>query len=417
MASVVAPRKRVTSSLRRAGGRGALLACALGASAAGTSGLGALLACALGASATGCREPAVPSEAPHPSSVGGATGSGARVDARGPYADSRPVPEDAGAPGATEPVDYSRMAELLAPAPPREPYAAGPEEVAPAQGRDGALGGPSAWAGPLAAGADRASVVLGAAERRELATALCEGATVTSSARGAECACPSFTPSGGSEPGMDALLITSMYGGHYTAPGRREAVVASLGCEYGASSSQTYGGFTLARWSAGDAGARGWHVVSYRSQAVDDCRPVLSGRGRSALVCHEFAGHMGLYRHQFMWLAWDEHDGVPVETGGDFLQLLTHAQGGQPDGPVYVLDIDRWALRGTAEYAAGNDSALGVDVGVKSRVDCSGPPAGCGGVDRTPFDAQLRFAFDGNTFRVTDASRSDLARVRERNRE
>jgi hypothetical protein len=242
---------------------------------------------------------------------------------------------------------------------------------------------PSAWEAAAPAGG-RGPVTIGEADRAAIARVLCEG-----SAARARCGkCPSYTEFAG-EAGD--LRVVSLHPGHFSGPGRIEAVVALEGCESGASSSFTFGGRALVRRAP-----EGWQRVHYAAGALGKCTAILSGAGRSRLVCHVDGGHMGVYPETFFLLGFDAdaRDGTVVEERDPFLELVHH----QPAEPPTDFQVVRHTLRGKARYEAGDDKALGFEATVRVRVP--------------PWEARLRYRLEGSAFVIEPGSRAAHDRLR-----
>jgi hypothetical protein len=264
---------------------------------------------------------------------------------------------------------------------------------------------PSAWAN-AGGGHARAVTALGAADRALIARALCGSSPVTSDRSGFRCKCPSEAELDGGE-----LELLAQYPGHFSGPGRDEVVVETRGCETGASSSQTYGGRALVRRIAG-----GWGRALYAPGSLGACGAILSHAGRSRLLCHRLSGHMGLYSRTFTLAGFDEVDGKVEERSVEILALTTHdeAPPSRPAGPVYLLDLQRYAVVGKATYEAGDERALAIELTVRSRVSCA---SGCPDVDTSTMVLPLRFAFDGSRFHLAAESQPAFARLEARHKE
>ena len=76
----------------------------------------------------------------------------------------------------------------------------------------------------------------------------------------------------------------------------------------------------------------------------------------------------------------------------------------QHPSPLFGFQLTRFALRGTAAYEAGNDSALALDVVIRSDVRCRDSTE-CAGLDTTTKDLALTYGFDGERFELAPASR------------
>jgi hypothetical protein len=80
-----------------------------------------------------------------------------------------------------------------------------------------------------------------------------------------------------------------------------------------------------------------------------------------------------------------------------------------------VVDVTCHAVLGERAYEAGDERALSIDVGIRSRVRCLPDPGACASLaDKATIDLSLRYTFDGATFQLTPASRPAYERRRDR---
>ncbi len=309
----------------------------------------------------------------------------------GPVSPDPPPPP---APRALTDDERTRLADLLDPVEPEPPPAVEP---------------PSAWSQAPPA-RPRAPVRFSERDRRDVVRVLCEASEAVAGKRGFRCDCPSYTEMTFTVAEGLGLELGPFFPGHFSGPGRDEAVVVMSGCESGAGSSQTYAEAALVRRTPA-----GWERVYHQHDALGDCASILSPGGRSRLVCHRTGGHQGHYPVAFNLVGFDE---VGVETRpilDPILSFTTH-EGGPccaPD-PVFKLDVTRHALLGKAAYEAGDERALTFEVSVRSHVVCVDHPDACARLGLAPVTLSLRYTFDGTTFRRAPESAATEEMLRSR---
>jgi hypothetical protein len=324
-----------------------------------------------------------------------------------------PATPEIAAPVAPTPQDDAqrrRLGELLNPVQ-KEPESRAPVEPDPSiwlSEADAERPDASLWAG-VAPRRARAPVKPSAADEAAIARLLCES-PVTRRGKGFHCAkCPSYAELAGLEAGMD---LTAFFPGHFSGPGRDEVLVATSGCESGASSSQSYGARVLVQKTPG-----GWERTFYRPGALGQCTPLLSRTGRSRLFCQRRAGHMGEYPLTWSLVGFAEIAGE-IEARDDLILAFVTRDvpylRGFTKAPLHLLELVGHELVGKAKYEAGDERALALEVTLRSRVDCVGGPSGCPSVDTSPYEAKLRVVFDGSTFRLAPESRPAFDRLRSR---
>jgi hypothetical protein len=275
---------------------------------------------------------------------------------------------------------------------------AGPDAEAP----DAAPNDPDASAAP---GEPQPAVV----DREAFAHAVCGARRVRRDHDEWTCSCPGFT---GSENAEESLGIKAIYTGAFTSAGLDEAVVETSGCESGASSSQTYGGYVFLQ-----RGSAGWKLGFYHHTAPGKCTPLRSSDGRTSLVCDLVRGHMGLYPHEFRRLSFTQRRGGISADEDLFLQFSSNgddAQLADASGKIYLLDVPRFEILGREAYTAGDARALSIEIDVQSRIKCVAAPPLC---TKRAVDSrllQLRFAFDGSKLVITPASRPALRQLKRR---
>jgi hypothetical protein len=241
----------------------------------------------------------------------------------------------------------------------------------------------------------------------DIARALCDSATVTARDAGFACACPAYT-----ELPIGELTIGAFQPGHFSGRGRDEVVVATGGCETGAGSNQTYGGRALVRREAGI-----WRRVFYAAGALGDCTSLPSRQERSRLVCHRTGGHMGATFDELSLVAFDDANGETKEARSTILHLrsLSERTPTSP-GAEYRLELTRYAITGRDAYMAGDERALTINAVVRSRIACAGAST-CGGLTPGTVDFQLRFGFDGTTFRLSPSSDDAFRKMKAREKD
>jgi hypothetical protein len=259
---------------------------------------------------------------------------------------------------------------------------------------------PSAWESQAPEGS-RGPVAISDADRADIARVLCEG-----SAREARCRkCPSYTDFAGQPL---EWRVGPLYPGHFSGPGQTEALVELRGgCETGARDSHTNGGHALVRRTP-----EGWQQIHDQGGALGECTAVLSGAGRSRLVCRLKSGHMGLYPEAFYLLGFDTKGGEVDEQQGGFLTIFHHGPTGRADEePAADLEVIQHALRGKAKYEAGDDGALGFEATVRVRAPCARGDAGCQKQPPPPWEARLRYRLEGGAFTLAPESRAAYDRL------
>jgi hypothetical protein len=246
---------------------------------------------------------------------------------------------------------------------------------------------PSAWESPAPEGG-RGPVGIGAADRTAIARLLCERES-----GGARCGrCPSYTDFAGEA--FD-WRVAAIHPGHFSGPGRIEALVELRGgCESGAGDSHTGGAHALVRRTA-----EGWKRVHEQGGAFVECTDILSHAGRSRLVCRRQSGHMGSYPEELEILDFDEKDGEIEERGATFLTIV-HVLPLPEEKPAADVRIVEHALRGVARYQAGDERALVFEATVRVR-DRPAPA----------WDARLRYRLSGGDFTLEPESRAAYERL------
>ena len=193
--------------------------------------------------------------------------------------------------------------------------------------------------------------------------------------------------------------------GHFSGPDRDEAVVATSGCETGAGSSMTDESRAVVRRTSA-----GWQRVFAESGAIGDCKPIVSRRGRTRLICQVVGGRFGQVYYHFDVVAFDDADGSVREQRTPIVSFSTQAPIPNFETPsqLFQFDVTRFALRAKSEYEAGDDRALGLDLGIQSRASCR-PKADCAGPDTTTRSLSLTYSFDGESFSLAPSSRAAFA--------
>lgn len=249
----------------------------------------------------------------------------------------------------------------------------------------------SAWSNPPA---DKPTKVrFNANDRAGVARVLCESKPLVKG----RCKCPSWAELDGI-----GLQIGTILTGHFSGPGRDEAIVETSGCETGAGSSMTDASRVLVRRTEA-----GWQRVFAEAGAIGNCLPFVSGRGRARLVCKTSGGRFGEYQNVFNLVAFDD-DGEEVrQETAPLVSYTTHLllPTFPAPSPLFGFQVTRFALRGAAEFEAGDDAALALDIVIRSDVKCTSA-AECASFDATTKDLALTFDFKGERFELTQASRS-----------
>jgi hypothetical protein len=171
---------------------------------------------------------------------------------------------------------------------------------------------------------------------------------------------------------------------------------------------QSYGGHALVRRTP-----EGWKRVFYEHETVGDCTPIRSKSGRSRLVCLRVKGILGAYPVRLALVSYDQRTDGMDETVDPILQIKMRVTSPSPfvNCEAMSQEVTRHAVLGRSAYEAGDERALAIEVGVRSRPTCPGIVNQLPKPDNGPLDTTLRFAFDGAKFSVTPETRPAFERI------